>query len=393
MDSVAGARQFLIDCLVARRRPELLATLAEQIAAQAPDWDAVESLAVAERVAPLLYHSTRRHRILPDKLLDLCHQIYTETGLQNALRLNELASLLSGLSAEGIDVILLKGAALAERVYGNIALRPMCDIDLLVRKADVRQALALLQDAGYRVGGSEVAPETKLEFENEVLLQNPDRPDWVVELHWSLFDSPYYQAYLSEDILWAAAEPAVIEGSAVYVLSPEHELLHLSGHLMLHHRGAGLLWWNDVAECLHHYGSGLDWDEALSNAETLNLVKPLQSVMPVVVDVWLAPVPPDVPARVEAMVPARDEMRVFEMMTVEHRPPGRRLLADLHGIPDWGARLRFLYRNLFPSAAYMDERYGIRHPALRVAYYPYRWLLGVNDVLRSEIKDSGQQDR
>lgn len=393
MDSVAGARQFLIDCLVARHHPEVSAALGERIDAQAPDWDAVESLAVAERVAPLLYHSARRHRFLPDKLLDLCRQIYTETGLQNALRLNELAPLLSGLSAAGIDVILLKGAALAERVYGNIALRPMCDIDMLVRKADVRQALALLQDAGYRVGGSEVAPETKLEFENEVLLQNPDRPDWVVELHWSLFDSPYYQAYLPEDVLWAAAEPVVIEGSAVHVLSPEHEFLHLCGHLMLHHRGVGLLWWNDVAECLHHYDGRLDWDEALSNAEALNLVKPLQSVLPVVADVWLAPVPPDVSARVEAMVPARDEIRAFESMTAEYRPPGRRLLADLHGIPDWGARLRFLYRNLFPSAAYMDERYEIRHPALRVAYYPYRWLLGVNDVLRPEIRDSRQQDR
>ena len=381
MDAVADARQFLIDCLVARRRPELLATLAEQIAAQAPDWDAVGALALSERVAPLLYYSTRRHHLLPDELLHRCHKAYTETGLLNALRLNELAGLLAALATGGIDVILLKGVALAERVYSNIALRPMVDIDLLVRKANVCQALALLQDAGYRFEGPEISPDAALEFENEILLRERDRSGWVIELHWSLFDSPYYQERLPEGTLWETAESVAFEGSTACALSPEHELLHLCGHLALHHRGVGLLWWNDIADLITCDADRLDWDRLLTEAEALNLIMPLQAVLPEAAERWAAPVPPDVLYRLAALVPRPDEARVYHQLTAGHRPPARRLLSDLSEIPGWGARLRFLFRNLFPSAAYMDERYGISRPWLRPFYYLRRWLVGLGGLL------------
>jgi len=44
----------------------------------------------------------------------------------------ELGQLLRSLKDRGVEVIVLKGAALAETVWKNIALRPMADMDLLV---------------------------------------------------------------------------------------------------------------------------------------------------------------------------------------------------------------------------------------------------------------------
>lgn len=388
IDPFLTARQFIIDCLSARRRPELVSALAERTAAQPPDWDVVESLALAERVAPLLYHTARREGLLPDEVLQRFHQLYTETGLRNALRFNELKHLLGALSAQKVDAIMLKGVSLAERVYGNIALRPMVDLDLLVRREDVRPALAVLHDAGYLAGETEIAPDAALEFENEILLRQRDRPDWVIELHWSLFDSPYYQAHLADDALWAAAEPMMVDGVSTHALSPEHELLHLCGHLVLHHRGAGLLWWNDIAELIACHAGRLDWDRLLSEVEVLGLVLPAQAVLPEAAERWAAPVPPGFLPRLAALAPRPDEARVFRQLTADHRPPAQRLLADLSGIPGWGARLRFLWRNLFPSGDYMDERYGISSPVKRVAYYPYRWILGARDVLRPSTKNS-----
>jgi hypothetical protein len=290
--------------------------------------------------------------------------------------------LLDALAAQRIGVILLKGVGLIERVYENIALRPMVDVDILVRKTDVRRALAALQAGGYQTTGPEIAPETTLEYENEIMLWKRDRLDWVLELHWSLFDSPFYQNRLPEDALWRAAVPVTLDGVPARILSHENELLHLCGHLALHHRGTGLLWWNDIAEFITVYHDSLDWDMLISQAADLDLLLPLQTILPIAAGQWAAPIPGSIIEQLAGHSPKPAEIRVFEQLTADRRPPVQRLLDDLHGLPDRGEQLRFLWRNVFPSGEYMDERYGIRHPALRPIYYFLRWVNGAGEMLR-----------
>jgi hypothetical protein len=38
------------------------------------------------------------------------------------------------------------------------------------------------------------------------------------------------------------------------------QLLHLAGHLELHHASASWLWLYDIAARLHKFGASLDWD-------------------------------------------------------------------------------------------------------------------------------------
>ena len=57
--------------------------------------------------------------------------------------------LLAAFAAAGIPVILLKGAALAHRIYTSPALRPMVDIDVLVRHVDIERAVRAASTLGY----------------------------------------------------------------------------------------------------------------------------------------------------------------------------------------------------------------------------------------------------
>ena len=43
------------------------------------------------------------------------------------------------MAQAGVPFLVLKGAALAHLVYGDPRLRPMRDVDLLIRKADGRR--------------------------------------------------------------------------------------------------------------------------------------------------------------------------------------------------------------------------------------------------------------
>jgi len=349
------------------------------------DWEAMWELASAERVAPLLYHTNRRNDLLPKWLVDRCRSEYVETGAHNALRMRELAGVLSELSNHGIEVIVLKGAALVEQVYQNLGLRPMLDIDLLVRRHDIRAALAVVESLGYERRGDEISPGSTITYENEIPLFRRERLDWNLELHWSLFDSPYYQRHLTGMDLWETAQRIYIDGSPALSLSPEMQILYLCGHLTLHHRGRGLLWWNDIAECIHHFQDQLDWNEMLAMAQTFHLVRSLQVTLPTVADVWTDAVPPHVIARLRLLTADPDEIRTFEAMTADFRPPARRLLMDLYGMSTWRERLQFIYHNLFPSAAYMDERYGITSPVMRFVYYPYRWAKGVAEIVAVKL--------
>jgi hypothetical protein len=75
----------------------------------------------------------------------------------NAGRNVRKAAILQGLQqlmrAQGIDLVPIKGPALAVLAYGDLALRQFDDLDLLVRPADLLRTVDALEHAGYQVRG------------------------------------------------------------------------------------------------------------------------------------------------------------------------------------------------------------------------------------------------
>jgi hypothetical protein len=57
--------------------------------------------------------------------------------------------LLAAFAIVGIPIILLKGAALAHRIYPRPEMRPMVDIDVLIDPADMERAVAITRGLGY----------------------------------------------------------------------------------------------------------------------------------------------------------------------------------------------------------------------------------------------------
>lgn len=354
-----------------------------EAAAAAPgfDWDAVAALAVQEGVEPLLYATLRGLPWVPAHLLARWRQVYMGHGLRNALLLQELEAVLAALAEVGIAALVLKGAALIARVYGgNPALRPMVDLDLLICPEDVAGAQARLAQLGYAPSVSEAADGLTLAFENELLLTRADRTETAVELHWSLFDSPYYQHRLPMAWFWETAVEAQVGNTPVRILGPEAELLYLCGHLALHHRGQGLLWQHDLAALLAAGPDALNWDELLARGQAMELLLPLQTLLPRLAREWGAPMPAPVLERLAGLQPTPREVQAFSRLTAQQRPVLHRLAADLAGIPTWRQRLRYAWCNLFPSADYMRERYAVKHGLLLPLYYPYRWVLGLSEV-------------
>lgn len=202
----------------------------------------------------------------------------------------------------------------------------------------------------------------------------------AIDVHWTLFDSPYYQDRIAMDWFWDTAQPVSIADVATLVLGPEALLIHLCGHLALHHAASGLLWWHDIVEVLSTCRDEIDWTEVLARTQMYGLALPMYAVLSGVVENWGVAIPLEALSTLRALPHSRGEERVFDWLRRRNRPAGPRFLADLGSMTGWRRRLRFAGTHLFPSASYMRQRYQIRpdppSPAAPL-HYPYRWLRGL----------------
>lgn len=349
------------------------------------DWEQVWQIADKARVTPLLHQTTRKIPGLPDWWREGCQAAYQKTGIINTLRFQELKALLADLREAGLGVIVLKGIALIELIYGNPAVRPMVDMDLLLRKHDIPQAIEIMAGRDYRVSGGEIAPGSALAYENEILIRKQGPYGWQIELHWNLFNSTYYQRRLPEDEWWRTAVAITIDREQTLCLSPEWMLIHLCGHLAFHHHGQGLLWWHDLAALLWTREGEIDWDYVLIQAQAANMVLPLQDILPRLAMEWNVPILLEILTRLREIVPEPVEIEMQRASAEGVLSPGQRMLVDAKGLESWPKKARFLIHNVLPSATYMDARYGISHPLIRPFYYPYRWLLGLSGFLHDTL--------
>ena len=104
------------------------------------DWDQVLHKSQGHQLSALLQRhlasqGCRDH--IPAEVRDQFKAAYLANVAKNLYSLAELRKALEALQAQDIPVIVLKGAALAESVYGDIGLRPMSDLDLLVPEESV----------------------------------------------------------------------------------------------------------------------------------------------------------------------------------------------------------------------------------------------------------------
>ena len=162
-------------------------------------------------------------------------------------------------------------------------------------------------------------------------------------------------------------------GVSARTLAAETLLLRLCAHLMLHHKGFGLLWWNDIARLVHVEGARIDWDEVIDRSLANHVLLPVRRVLTRLAAEWRVPIPDAVLRRLASATPSAAEADLFARLSGETSPL-QRFWIDLRDMGDWRARLPYARSMVLPSPAFMRERFAIRYTWLVPFYYPYRWL-------------------
>ena len=231
-----------------------------------PSWPVIQRQAQAQEVLPLVFWNLQRLDFIavPTPVRTEMEAAYRQNALWNDLFTRELTEVLRLLGGAEVPVIPLKGVALAESLYGDITLRVCTDIDILVPRSRLLEALNLLRARGYNAEFTEqFFFDLLLRSHIEYALERDDRQvRYLLELHWGLLWGMPWDKAATEEI-WAEAQPGDCFGIPAYTLSPEWELLFLAVHAA-RHQCQGLKWLVDI----HVICStrSVDWEKVRAKA-------------------------------------------------------------------------------------------------------------------------------
>ena len=116
-------------------------------------WERLVTLALYHRVFPLVQWNLRRLGVegIPSSVAERLGAYFDRNRFRIMGLTAELLALAKKFDSAGVRAVWLKGPALASAVYGNVALRPAGDLDVLVDPGGVPAALEILKNRGYRI--------------------------------------------------------------------------------------------------------------------------------------------------------------------------------------------------------------------------------------------------
>jgi len=243
------------------------------------DWTKIAEKELS--IAPYIYLKVKEYPgdfEIPEPMSEMIKWQYIQTVEKNEKIKKLIIALMKEFNEAQIELIPLKGAALLFTLYqDDIGIRPMSDIDILVKKDDLSEAENILRHIGYieyyegwkRKGARDHYARHHFHyiyFKNQILL----------ELHW---DIGHTSDISTLNILFDSYDKLVIEENELHILKPECNIFISCNNFCREYlEGISLAQFKDECETniyrilfflyetkkmLQYYGDKIGWDQFL----------------------------------------------------------------------------------------------------------------------------------
>lgn len=147
----------------------------QQLTHESVDWQEVVKTAGEHGLTPLLYRNLKAVGWpgVPDAIAEDLYLTFIANSVRARKDIDHVIWCSGYLEQNGVPVIPFKGLTAALQSYGDPALRPSSDVDLLVRPCDYDKASRLLEQQGF---------EERKRYDWEVTLVSEER-DLTLDLH------------------------------------------------------------------------------------------------------------------------------------------------------------------------------------------------------------------
>ena len=333
------------------------------------NWRILFNLADHHGVQPLLYQRlSSRAELIPADEMRALQQSY-QTNLHKAMLLSlELIRIYDLLASRGLKALAYKGLALAETVYGDIALRHAGDVDLLIHASDFPRIRDVVQELGYVPHAQVPAAQERAYLKSgyECAFDGTAGPN-LLEVQWAI-QPRFYAVDFDMDGLFRRAVTAPVAGRPMQMPCAEDLFIVLSLHAAKHVWGR-LIWLCDLVRLMDL--PTLNWTLIAERAKDLSIVRILRVGMLLANRMLDAPIP----AAADASLPQDAAAQAFAeeiepiitretLFNVESFEYFRLMLRLREAKPD---RLRFLTRLIFTPGP--GEWEAIQLPALLSPLY------------------------
>ncbi len=321
-------------------------------------WDWFLECAVRNSVAPLVYYNllqTGSLNILQTKYKKLLEDQYKQANIRNLKFRGVFLEIANSLISRKIDLIALKGISLQYELYVLPFLRPMTDIDILIKVEESEKALNILNEMGCKaITYSESKYIDSLKHHYPPLLYK----GVAIELHRSLFDA-YDPVQLSLQVIWDKAEISQIEGLNVHVLNKHQQLFYLCHHVFSTFRGGTvkLIWYIDLLLFLRKNLAIIEWDNFLQLVAETNSYESVYHSLGTVGYLFKEQIfEKNVQSEINKYCTNPQEI-LFHIENTSINPELTHYYQKFHNIKPFSGKLKYLKNRMFPSKDFIQRKY------------------------------------
>ncbi|MFM1771025.1 MAG: hypothetical protein RLZZ71_167 [Bacteroidota bacterium] len=243
-NNLSAEATFLLKCsqenLSADESAELHSLLNENF-----NWELFKKLALRSSLGPLCYKSlvAANNPLVPKSIILYLENLYNKVLTQNIIILHAFDQLREIFISNKIPFIPLKGVDLIHHLYNDPGVRGTSDIDILIKKSDLKKVRAIFKENNYH---ESIVDE--YEFIGK-LTKNPSPYQYSkngvnVDLHILLNRADEHAIGIEQFWLSAKQKNQTYE----YELDPDFKFLHLCLHLHKHLYGISFkfIWLYDL---------------------------------------------------------------------------------------------------------------------------------------------------
>jgi len=270
------------------------------------EWPNLLKFARDQWVSPIIYKAIERRRLdLPNEIVSAFRNDYYLSASRNALLLRDAEHVIETLDRAGIDVIVMRGASWAETLYGDVALRPMVDVDLLIQSKKIQDVPHLMRDLGYRLKST---VDYCAQFQHE-------QSGSLIEVHWAIGSGSECFA-VDFETLWSHRRPLRLGNNVAHQLSLEDAISLASLHIGFQHCFAvKLIGYLDAYLLAGQPNATRDWGAIMRRAVAFKLPHLVFAVLDLTSRIFCVPFPS------EAMECLRAHSTRFQLRAVESFDP------------------------------------------------------------------------
>ena len=386
--------RLVLSCIKIHLTPKELEQINDLIL-EIQDWDYLVSTIIDRGIGPLLYTKLsllNNCSQIPDTVKSNLQQAYFKTFSRSAILYEHFRKIAEVFTMQGIPLIVLKGVHLSEWLYQDIGLRQFSDIDLLVKEEDGEKCIILLGKLGYKP-----VEDKRPEF----IINNSEFVHYIpmvlngvlIEIHVKLHrKTEKYDLKLNK--LWENSLQVSINDSHVSALNNNDLIIYLCLHLNKHFYGGHVQFtcFIDITNLIDEYSEKIIWSDFIESCRIYNCEDIVFKYIVLINKYMNAPIPNWIIHEYSSLLSKKDEQLFFKYLTgyssLGFSNTVASHLSDLSRLEKYSEKFKFLWSDLFPSKAFMIDKYRVKNLSLVLFYYPYRCfiaILGLLEYIRKKV--------